>query len=53
MNNLYGGKLSYDNDWVGRNYLTKIRFFGLNVEPSLAYRLADWLSLGVGLHVLY
>src|SRR5262245_46611095 len=53
FNNLYGGDLSYDANWVGRSYITRIRFFGLNLEPSLAYRVTDWLSLGAGLHVLY
>ena len=53
FNNLYGGDLSYDTNWAGRTYITRTRFFGLNVEPSLAYRLTPWLSLGAAANVLY
>jgi len=53
FNNIYGGDLSYDTAWAGRTYITRTRFFGLNVEPSLAYELTPWLSLGAGANVLY
>jgi long-chain fatty acid transport protein len=59
FNNLYGGDLSYNARWIGRTYITRTRFFGLNFEPSLAYRIpyhipwAGWLSLGAGAHILY
>lgn len=53
FNNIYGGDLSYDPNWAGRTYITRTRFFGVNFEPSLAYRVKPWLSLGAGANVLY
>jgi len=55
FNKLYGGDLSYNAGWIGRTYITRTRFFGLNFEPSLAYQVPgwDWLSLGAAAHVLY
>jgi long-chain fatty acid transport protein len=53
FNNLYGGDLSYDAGWIGRTYITRTRFFGLNFEPSLAYRLSEHFSLGAGANILY
>jgi long-chain fatty acid transport protein len=53
LNGLYGGSLDYDDDWVGRTFVTESRFIGFNAQPSAAYRVNDWLSLGIGLDIVY
>ena len=53
VNGLFGGAADYDNNWVGRTFITDVELVILNLNPSLAYRVNDWLSLGVGLNVYY
>jgi long-chain fatty acid transport protein len=49
----FGLGLEYENDWVGRYYVQKIKLQALGFQPALAYRLTDWLSLGAGVVALY
>ena len=53
FNGLYGGSANYDDDWVGRTWVTDVSLFALNIEPTVAYRLTDWLSIGAGLNIVY
>jgi long-chain fatty acid transport protein len=45
----FGLKTEYDSDWAGRFQSTKFEIKTLNINPSLAYRVNDKLSLGGGL----
>jgi long-chain fatty acid transport protein len=49
----FGLGLDYENDWVGRYYVQEVKLQAMGVQPALAYRVADWLSLGVGVVALY
>ena len=49
----FGLGLEYENDWVGRYYVQEIKLQALGVQPALAYRVTDWLSLGAGVVALY
>jgi len=42
--------LEYDNDWRGRNFAVESRVRSLNLNPSVAYKLSDKVSLGFGLN---
>ena len=53
FNALYGGSANYADDWVGRTFVTDVSLVSLNIEPALAYRLTDWLSIGAGLNIVY
>ena len=48
LTGLYGGNLDYDEDFVGRYALTKIELAGLGLTPSVAYKVSDRFSVGVG-----
>ena len=50
---LAGAGLDYDDDWVGRNQATKVDLLVAAVVPTLAYRVTDRLSLGVGVQYWY
>ena len=50
---LYGGEADYNNDWVGRTFVTEVSLSALILQPSLAYPVTDWLSLGAGVSVMY
>ncbi|MEN8758995.1 MAG: outer membrane protein transport protein [Desulfobacterales bacterium] len=49
----FGLGLEYENDWVGRYYVQEIKLQALGIQPALAYRVTDWLSLGAGVVALY
>lgn len=40
----------YDDDWMGRSFVTEARLRSWNLNPSIAYRLSDRVSLGFGLN---
>ncbi len=44
----YGGSADYGKTWVGRYYLTELSLITGKVNPSLAYDVNDWLSVGAG-----
>ncbi len=47
----FGLVTEYDADWVGRYHAIKSDFKSININPSLAYRLSDKLTLGLGFSV--
>jgi long-chain fatty acid transport protein len=49
----FGLGLDYENDWVGRYYVQDIKLQAVGVQPAIAYRVTDWLSLGAGVIALY
>ncbi len=50
---LSGAALDPNDSWAGRFSLTEIELLTLSANPSVAYRVTDWLSLGVGATVMY
>ncbi len=50
---LSGAALDPDNDWAGRFLLTKINLLTLTANPSVAYRVNNWLSLAAGANIMY
>lgn len=43
-----GAALDPNDDWAGRNEVTELALFTLSFMPSVAVRVTDWLSVGVG-----
>ncbi len=48
-----GAALDPNDSWAGRFSLQKIELLTLTANPSVAYRVNDWLSLGAGATVMY
>jgi long-chain fatty acid transport protein len=44
----FGLAVDYGKQWAGRYYLTKSSLVAGQVNPSIAYRVTDWLSVGAG-----
>jgi long-chain fatty acid transport protein len=44
----FGLKTQYESDWVGRYQAIKSDIETININPNVAYRIADWLSVGGG-----
>lgn len=46
----FGLKTDYASDWVGRYQSTSFKIETININPSIAYRLNEKVSLGFGLN---
>ena len=42
----YGGSLNYGKEWAGRYSVQKLQSLSGTLNPGLAYRVNEWLSLG-------
>lgn len=51
LNSPFGLKTEYDSDWIGRYQAIKSELKTVNLNPSIAYRVSDILSLGAGLDI--
>lgn len=51
VNSPFGLKTEYDPEWVGRYQAIKSEVRTINVNPSVAFKLSDTLSLGAGLNI--
>lgn len=49
----FGLGLDYDDDWVGRYYVDETKLQTVALAPSLAYRVNERFSVGMGVNVLY
>ncbi len=48
-----GTVLDYDDDWTGRFLNTEVSLITVTFNPTLAYRVTDWLSIGAGPQIMY
>lgn len=49
INAPYGLATDYEDDWVGRYHANRSEIKTVNVNPALAYKASDAVSVGVGL----
>ncbi len=49
----FGLKTDYDSNWMGRFQAIKSELQTVNINPSLAYKINDKLSVGAGLDAQY
>ena len=48
-----GAVLDYNDDWSGRYLNTEVTLLSVTFNPTLAYRITDWLSVGGGPQIMY
>jgi long-chain fatty acid transport protein len=48
-----GAALDPNNSWAGRYSVQEIELLTLTANPSVAYRVNNWLSIGAGATVMY
>ncbi len=48
----FGLGLEYEPGWVGRYYGQKGVLVGLSLQPTVAWKATDWLSVGAGLNAM-
>lgn len=49
----FGLSTNYDSAWVGRYHAIKSDLFSVNINPAVAWRITDKLSLGAGINAQY
>lgn len=49
----FGGDLRYQSDWSGRYFSQQSELITFGAYPVAAYRINDWLSVGVGAQIVY
>ncbi len=53
VNAPFGLSTEYDRGWVGRYHAIKSDLITININPSIAYKVTDKLSIGAGFNVQY
>jgi long-chain fatty acid transport protein len=53
LNGYFGLSLDYEDDWVGRYYVQDATLQAAAIQPAIAWRVNDWLSVGAGVAALY
>lgn len=53
INAPFGLKTDYDDDWVGRYSAVKSELYTYNFNPTLAYKINEHATVGVGVSALY
>ena len=46
----FGSATEYDSNWVGRFQAVKFEIKTANINPAMAYRVNDWVSVGFGVN---
>jgi long-chain fatty acid transport protein len=49
----FGNKVDYGEDWSGRYLIQDISLKAIYIQPTISYQLADWISVGAGLTIVY
>src|SRR5262249_17758567 len=49
----YGGGMNYGKTWVGRYTVEKSQLLSRTLNPGVAYRVNEWLSIRAGFSVTY
>ncbi len=49
----FGQANTYPDDWVGRYQVQKTSLKTIDIDPAIAYRLTDSLSVGAGIDIQY
>ena len=53
VNAPFGLKTDYDDDWVGRYHAIKSELKTYNINPTIAFKVNDHASIGLGVSALY
>jgi long-chain fatty acid transport protein len=48
IHNYFGLAIDWPGDWVGRSSSVNVALLAPQLQPTLAYRVNDWLSVGAG-----
>lgn len=49
----FGNKVDWGKDWSGKYLIQDIELKAIYIQPTISYQLADWISVGAGLNIVY
>lgn len=49
----FGNKMKWGDNWAGRYLVQDISLKAIFIQPTISYKINDWLSAGVGLNIVY
>ncbi|WP_209319826.1 OmpP1/FadL family transporter [Ancylomarina longa] len=49
----FGNKVDWGKDWSGKYLIQNIELKAIYIQPTISYQLADWISVGAGLNIVY
>ncbi len=49
----FGSTNVWGDDWIGKYLLQEISLKAIYVQPTVSYKLNNWLSVGAGLNIVY
>ena len=53
INTPFGLETAYSDEWVGRYHAVESELRTVNINPALAVKLTDWMSVGFGAQIQY
>ena len=53
LNTPYGSGINWGNDWAGAHLVQNISLQAFNLQPTVAWKITDKLSIGAGLMVMF
>lgn len=49
----FGNTMDWGETWSGRYLIQDISMKGIYIQPTISYKVNDWLSVGAGLNIVY
>ncbi|MCY1635422.1 OmpP1/FadL family transporter [Marinifilum sp. D737] len=49
----FGNTMDWGETWSGRYLIQDISMKGIYIQPTVSYKINDWLSVGAGLNIVY
>ncbi|MDM8161370.1 outer membrane protein transport protein [Labilibaculum sp. K2S] len=49
----FGNKVDWGKSWSGKYLIQDIELKAIYIQPTVSYQLADWISVGAGLNIVY
>ncbi len=49
----FGNSVDWGKTWSGRYLIQDIQLKAIYIQPTISYQLADWISVGAGLNIIY
>eukprot|EP01029_Cantina_marsupialis_P003382 TRINITY_DN131_c0_g5_i1.p6 TRINITY_DN131_c0_g5~~TRINITY_DN131_c0_g5_i1.p6 ORF type:complete len:422 (+),score=63.93 TRINITY_DN131_c0_g5_i1:2010-3275(+) len=49
----FGNRVDWGKEWSGKYLIQDIELKAIFIQPTVSYKLADWISVGAGLNIVY
>lgn len=53
LNSPFGLSTKYNSDWVGRYHAIQSELTTFNINPAIAFKQSEYLSIGAGMQIMY